>query len=343
MNNTAKPFLQAIRGIQTSHVPFWLMRQAGRYLPEYRAVRSQAGGFLDLCFNPELAAEVTLQPIRRFGMDAAIIFSDILVVPFALGQKLCFQEGEGPKLEPIRAVSELQGLSETLDLERLGPVYEALSRVKAELPSETALIGFAGAPWTLATYVVEGGSSRSFGFVKSWAESDSDGFQRLIDRLTDAVILHLVHQIQAGAEVVQLFDSWASALDGAAFDRWVVEPAKRIVAGVKLHYPEVPIIGFPRGVGRRAVEYAQQTGIDMISVDDSLPLHEIRDLLKPLVGVQGNLDPAILVSGGVALDNAVNEIVNVLGGPRFIFNLGHGVVPQTPVAHVERLAAVLRA
>jgi uroporphyrinogen decarboxylase len=343
MHSAEKPFLKAIRGEPTAHVPFWLMRQAGRYLPEYRAVRSQAGGFLDLCFNPELAAEVTLQPIRRFGMDAAIIFSDILVVPYALGQGLCFQEGEGPKLEPILTVSELHGLSETLDLARLAPVYAAITLVKAALPPETALIGFAGAPWTLATYVVEGGSSRDFKNVKSWAESDPDGFQKLIDRLTDAVIVHLVHQIQAGAEVVQLFDSWASALDGAAFDRWAVEPAKQIVAGVKQHYPEVPIIGFPRGVGRRAIGYAQQTGVDMISVDHSLPLHEIRDLLKPVVGVQGNLDPAILVEGGTVLENAVHEIVDALGGPRFIFNLGHGVVPQTPVAHVEQLAAVLRA
>ncbi|HLY58643.1 MAG TPA: uroporphyrinogen decarboxylase [Stellaceae bacterium] len=342
MSPEDKPFLRAVMGAPVAHHPFWLMRQAGRYLPEYRAIRAKARDFVQLCLTPDLATEITLQPIRRFGMDAAILFSDILLVPFSLGQELAFQEGEGPKLEPIRDRSGLTRLSEALDFERLLPVYETIRLVKQALPPETALIGFAGAPWTLATYMVEGGSSRQFAAIGSWVSRDADGFQVLIDRITTAVTAHLDRQIAAGVEAVQIFDSWAAAALPHDLKRWVYEPTRRIVASLKERWPAVPVIGFPKGIGTATAEYVRTTGVDMISVDTTLPLDFARDTLQPLAAVQGSLDPELLVTGGTAMKAAVERIVDTLGAGRFVFNLGHGVLQTTPPEHVAALAEQLR-
>jgi uroporphyrinogen decarboxylase len=328
MTEPDKLLLRALQGQPVERHPFWFMRQAGRHLPEYRELRAKAGSFLSLCFTPELAARVTLQPVERYRMDAAILFSDILVVPLGLGQEVGFQEGEGPKLDPIRDGSGLARLSNSLDLGRLEPIYETVRLVHRELSSNTALIGFAGAPWTVATYMVEGSSRREF--------------QLLIDRVTEATIAHLHAQIAAGVDAVQLFDSWAGALDGDAFDRWVTAPAKRIVGALKSAHPAVPIIGFPKGIGRRYLDYAQSTRVDALAIDPALPLCYARDVLQPVAAVQGNLDPELLLAGGPALDDKVREILAILGHGRFVFNLGHGVLPATPIAHVERVAEIVR-
>jgi uroporphyrinogen decarboxylase len=337
-----KPLLRALHGLPVERHPFWFMRQAGRHLPEYRELRAKAGSFLSLCLTPELAARVTLQPVERYGMDAAILFSDILVVPLGLGQKVGFQEGEGPKLDPIRDRAGLARLSATLDLAHLEPIYETVRLVRRELSSKTTLIGFAGAPWTVATYMIEGGSSRDFARTKRWANEDSAGFRMLIDRVTDATIAHLDAQITAGAEAVQLFDSWASALTGDAFERWVIDPTKRIVAAIRQRHPEVPIIGFPKGIGARYLGFAQVTKVDALAIDQDLPLDYARDELQPIAAIQGNLDPELLLSGGPRLDERVREILATLGHGRFVFNLGHGVLPATPIAHVERVVEILR-
>ena len=342
MSPEDKPLLCAIRGAPVSRHPFWLMRQAGRYLPEYRAIRVRARDFVQLCLSPDLATEITLQPIRRYGMDAAILFSDILLVPFSLGQELAFQEGEGPKLEPVCNRSGLRRLAEAPDFERLEPVYQTIRLVKQALPPETTLIGFAGAPWTLATYMVEGGSSRRFAVIGEWVRQDPDGFQKLIDRTTAAVIAHLDRQIAAGIEAIQIFDSWAAAAAPYGLDRWVVEPTRRIVTALKQRWPAVPIIGFPKGIGAATADYVRATGVDMISIDNTLPLDFARDTLQPLCAVQGNLDPELLVTGGPAMRAAVERIVDTLGAGRFVFNLGHGVLQTTPPEHVAALAEQLR-
>ncbi len=342
MKSSTKPLLRALIGEPVATAPFWLMRQAGRYLPEYRATRSKAANFVELCLTPDLAAEITLQPIRRFGMDGAILFSDILMVPYALGQKLAFQEGEGPKLEPIRDSLAFQRLASKIELAKLEPVYETIRRVSAELPPTTTLLGFAGAPWTLATYVVEGGSSRAFEHVKRWAADDPESFALLIDRLTDAVIDHLDAQIAAGVEAVQLFDSWASAALDQDFERWVLAPAKKIAGRLKEKWPDVPMIGFPKSIGPQYERYATSVGCAAVSIDPELSLDFARDRLQPHVAVQGNLDPMLLVAGGEAMDDAIRTIVATLGRGRFVFNLGHGVVPQTPPQHVQRVADLLR-
>lgn len=337
-----KRLLRAIKGEPTDRPPFWLMRQAGRYLPEYRAIRAKTGGFLDLCFNPDLATEVTLQPLRRFGMDAAILFSDILVIPHGLGQLVAFKEGEGPVLEPIRDIRGLAELTLDWQADRLAPVYEAVRRIAAAVPDDTAVIGFAGAPWTVATYMIEGGSSRTFERTKAWASGDPDGFGQLIDLLCRATVAHLSAQIDAGAEIVQLFDSWASALDGEAYDRWVIEPTRWIVGALKQRYPAIPVIGFPRASGLAYERFVKSTGVDVASIDQGMPLDWARDTLQPHVAVQGNLDPQVLVAGGVALAAAVQRINDTLSGGRFIFNLGHGIVPETPVEHVAELASMIK-
>jgi len=342
MKTEDKLLLRALRGVHVERHPFWLMRQAGRYLPEYREKRAQAGSFLSLCFNPDLATEVTLQPVHRYGMDAAILFSDILVVPLGLGQEVGFQEGEGPKLDPITDAAGLARLSETLDLTRLEPIYETVRRLRRELPPETALIGFAGAPWTVATYVVEGGSSRTFETVKGWAASDKAGFAKLIDRLTEATIAHLTAQVTAGAEIVQLFDSWAGALDGEAFHSWVVEPTRKIVAALKAVKPSLPVIGFPKGAGAKYLGYARETGVDVLGLDPDVPLAFAREVLQPVAALQGNLDPRLLLAGGPAMETRIREILASLGKGRYVFNLGHGILPATPLQHVERLAEILR-
>jgi uroporphyrinogen decarboxylase len=336
------PLLQVLAGEKLSSPPVWLMRQAGRYLPEYRAIRERAGSFLELCYNPELAAMVTLQPIERFGLDAAILFSDILVIPDALGQKVEFREGEGPVLEPVTDREALKRLSRDRVLEHLAPVMETVGRVRAELSPEVALIGFCGAPWTVATYMVGGRGSPDQAAARSFAYADPTGFQELIDLLVDVSINYLLAQVEAGAQVLQVFDSWAGNLPDAEFARWCAAPMKRIVTGVKAKASDVPIIGFPRGCGPLYPGYAIETGVNAISCDTSLPLEFIRDEIQPHSAVQGNLDPLLLVSGGDALKRRVNDTLEILGHGPFIFNLGHGIVPQTPPEHVAQLIELVR-
>jgi uroporphyrinogen decarboxylase len=321
--------------------PIWLMRQAGRYLPEYRAERKKAGGVLDLCYTPSFAVEVTLQPLRRFALDAAIIFSDILVIPHALGQEVGFVEGTGPVLTPIRDEAGLNALSVDGFTEHLQPVYDALKAVRAELSEDKALIGFAGAPWTIATYMVEGGSSRDYPNAKSWAITAPESFDRLFTLLENTIADHLIAQINAGAQVIQIFDSWAGALPASLFNRYSLEPIGRIAACVKRAAPDVPIIVFPRLAGPRYRDFLKLDAIDAISIDQSISPEWIRDEIQPHKTVQGNLDPAYLVAGGTAMDQAARDILAVLGEGPFIFNLGHGVVPQTPPENVGQLCDIV--
>jgi uroporphyrinogen decarboxylase len=340
-----KPVLQVLAGRQPDRPPFWLMRQAGRYLPEYRTVRAQAGSFLDLCFNPELACEVTIQPLRRYRMDAAILFSDILIVPYALGQDVRFAEGEGPQLPPIRDREGLRALSQDQLHQRAAPVYATVRAIRAELARDfpqTTLIGFAGAPWTVACYMVEGGGSKEFQAVKRWAFSDPDGFGQLMDLLIEATVAYLSAQVEAGAEVVQLFDSWAGVLPAAEFDRWVIEPARRIAAALLARYPGLPLIGFPRGAGSNLTAYVSQAGMSAVSLDSSVSPAWAALHLPPTMAVQGNLDPVALLCGGRALQDGTAAILNALSGRPFIFNLGHGIIKETPPEHVAALARQIR-
>jgi uroporphyrinogen decarboxylase len=336
-----KPLLQVLSGKTPPRVPLWLMRQAGRYLPEYRAVREKTAGFLDMCLTPELAAEVTLQPLRRFPLDAAIIFSDILVIPYALGQKVTFEEGRGPVLEPIRTVADLGRLSAARMTEMLAPVEAALRRVAGALPEGAALIGFAGAPWTVASYMIEGGSSRDFAAIKRWAYGDPDSFRRLIDLLVEVTSDYLVRQVDAGAEVLQIFDSWAGVLVERGLDIWALAPTVEIVRRVKAARPGVPIIVFPRGVGTQYAAYAEGSGCDALSLDQAVPLDLARRELQPRVALQGNLDPMLLVAGGAAMRDEAARILETLASGPFVFNLGHGIVPQTPVEHVAELCELV--
>jgi uroporphyrinogen decarboxylase len=314
------------------------MRQAGRYLPEYRDVRKQASSFLDLCRTPELAAEVTLQPLRRFDLDAAIVFSDILIVPYALGQKVEFVEGEGPKLEPVSDGKAIARLDPSHAAEALAPVYQTVQRVVAELPKNIPLIGFCGAPWTVATYMVEGQGSKDQAAARLMAYRDETTFQRLIDLLIECSAEYLVNQVKAGARILQIFDSWAGSLPEDEFTRWCIAPTKRLVEQVKAKHPEIPIIGFPRGAGVLAERYARGTGVDAIGCDTAMPVGWMRRLQERLP-VQGNLDPVLLVAGGKELDARIDGIVETLGSHPFIFNLGHGILPETPIEHVTRLVA----
>ena len=338
----SKPLLQALAGESLTRPPFWLMRQAGRYLPEYRELREKAANFLDFCYSPSLAAEATLQPVRRFATDGAIIFSDILVIPDALGQKVEFVAGRGPVLEPLSSAAEID-----LDLDRirefLNPVYKTLSMVRAELSEEVALIGFAGAPWTLACYMVEGGPSTDFGTLRAWAYERLDELQDLIDLLVEAISTHLIAQVHAGADMLQLFDSWAGILPEREFDRWSITPTAKIVRKVKEACADVPIIGFPNRSGVLYKDYAAKSGVDGVSIDASVPLDWAARELQGQCAVQGNLDPQLLLAGGEALNKEVERILSVLGGGRFIFNLGHGVLPKTPPAHVAAVADLVRA
>ncbi|HVC54359.1 MAG TPA: uroporphyrinogen decarboxylase [Stellaceae bacterium] len=336
-----KPLLRALRGVPAVRPPWWLMRQAGRYLPEYRRLRAQAHDFIDFCLTPALAAEATLQPVRRFGMDGAIIFADILLVPRALGQKVEFGE-DGPRLEELAESGGIARLHRP-EMSALEPVYDTVRLSRAGLPPQTALIGFAGAPWTVATYMVEGGASRDFRRVKAWAYRDPDGFAALIDLLTEATITYLAGQIAAGVEAVQLFDSWAGVLSEAEFARWVIAPTQRIAAVLKSCFPTVPVIGFPRGAGLLYERYTAETGLDAIGLDTAVPLRLAQERLQSRVVVQGNLDPVALLVGGAALAEAVAAIRRNFAGGGFVFNLGHGVLPQTPPEHVALLAQLLAA
>ena len=332
--------VRVLKGEKLFPPPVWMMRQAGRYLPEYRATRARAGGFLDLCYDPGFAVEVTLQPIRRFGFDAAILFSDILVVPHALGRDLAFEEGRGPVMTPIRA-DEIGRLSGERFHVNLSPVYEAVRRLRAELPAETTLLGFCGAPWTLATYMIAGHGTPDQAPARLFAYREPGAFAELIDRLADYSAEYLVRQIEAGADAVQIFDSWAGVLDDDCFARFCVEPVARIVARVKARFPDVPVIGFPRGAGGFYDGYRAATGVDALGLDWTVPLAQARALQKG-GAVQGNLDPLRLVAGGSALADGVGRILAGLGEGPLVFNLGHGIVPETPLAHVEAMVRQVR-
>lgn len=337
-----KRLIRALKGLSVDRTPIWLMRQAGRYLPEYRKTRAEAGSFLDLCYNPELAEEVTLQPIRRYGFDAAILFSDILVIPDALGQPVSFQEGEGPVLDPVTRVEQLDDLDLGGVVERLQPIYETVRRLKASLPAETALIGFAGAPWTVATYMVGGRTSSDQAAAKLWAYRAPEAFQKLIDLLTEATILHLTAQVEAGAEIVQIFDTWAGALPEAQFRAYSIAPTRKIVHALRATFPDLPVIGFPRGAGALAIDYARATEISGVGLDTGMSPRWARDHLQSLACLQGNLDPLLLVTGGATMREAAGHLLTTLGQGPFIFNLGHGIVPQTPPDHVAELVEFVR-
>lgn len=338
----ANKLLAALSGETTSPPPLWLMRQAGRYLAEYREVRSRFEAFLDLCYNPRWAAEVTLQPIRRFDFDAAILFADILVVPDALGQKVWFSPGEGPRLEPVETGEAVAALDVARAERHLEPIYETIERVRAELREETALIGFCGAPWTVATYMVGGAGSPDQRAARLWAYRDPEGFSRLIDVLVEVSVRYLVRQIEAGVDVVQIFDSWAANLGDGEFERWVIEPNRRVVAGLREVIGGARVIGFPRGAGLRSLDYVKATGVDCLGLDAMIPLAFAQREVQPMAALQGNLDPLALLAGGPALDRGVRHIVETLGQGPFIFNLGHGILAETPVRHVEQLVKAVR-
>jgi uroporphyrinogen decarboxylase len=338
----AKSLIEVLAGRRQTVPPIWLMRQAGRYLPEYRALRQKIGNFLDLCLDPKLAAEVTLQPIRRFGFDAAILFSDILVVPYALGQSVAFTPADGPRLDAIADVQSLRKLRKELDHERLAPVYETIARVKSQLPEHVTLLGFCGAPWTLATYMIAGAGTPDQIPAREFAYRAPQLFDELMDVLVEASASYLIRQFEAGADAVQIFDTWAGILPDDSFDRCCIEPSARIVAAVRARIPNAKFIGFPRGAGSRLKRYLDAVGVDAVGLDWTVDLAFARDEVQSRKPVQGNLDPVVLLVGGDALDRAIDRIMdNFTAGP-FIFNLGHGVLPGTPVAHVERLVTRVR-
>ena len=338
-----KLMLGVLSGRRHVPPPIWLMRQAGRYLPEYRQIRGQAKGFLDFCFNADLAVEATLQPIRRFGFDGAILFSDILVIPHALGQKVSFLEGSGPQLEPIGNATDLARLSVAGVRDRLAPVFDILRRLRRDLPAETTLIGFAGAPWTVASYMVEGRGGTGFAKAKRMAYGDPALFGHLIDLLVDVTVDYLAAQVEAGAEVLQIFDSWAGNLAESELRLWSLAPLGRIVARLKARHPDVPIILFPRGAGPLYAEFARIPGVAALSLDNNIPLAWAAAELQPHVALQGNLDPILLVAGGEAMRREVSRILESLGHGPLIFNLGHGILPETPPEHVGELVATVRA
>jgi uroporphyrinogen decarboxylase len=317
-----------------------MMRQAGRYLPEYRALRQQKGGFLELVYDSEAAAEITLQPLRRFPLDAAILFSDILIVPFAMGQDLTFVAGEGPRLNPPLADARLKDLQPAT--ERLEAIYETVRRVRGHLAPDRTLIGFAGAPWTVATYMVAGQGSRDQSETRTMAYLDPQRFKELIAGIETLTVDYLSGQIEAGADCVQLFDSWAGSLSPAQFEQWVIAPTARIVAALKKLHPQTPVIGFPKGAGGKLPAYASETGVDAVGVDETVdPAWADREL-PPGMPVQGNLDPLALLAGGEALDKAVRAILDAFAGRPHIFNLGHGIIKETPIGHVDRLMRLLK-
>ncbi|TMJ47364.1 MAG: uroporphyrinogen decarboxylase [Alphaproteobacteria bacterium] len=340
--SVAKPFLEVLAGHRQKVPPIWMMRQAGRYLPEYRDVRAKAGGFLDVCFKPELAAEVTLQPIRRFDFDAAIIFSDILVIPYALGRAVRFEIGEGPRLDPLNTPDKVASLAAEADFTKLEPVYEALRCVRRELDPGIALIGFCGAPWTVATYMVAGQGTPDQAPARMMAYSHPEAFAKIIDTLIENSIRYLLGQLQAGADALQIFDTWAGVLPPREFARWSIEPTRRIVEGVREKIPHARIIGFPRGAGALLPSYVDTTGVDAVSIDWAAEPSLIRERVQTKVAVQGNLDPLALIAGGAALDRAIDDVLANYASGRLIFNLGHGILPETPIAHVERMLKRVR-
>ena len=343
--STSQPeplLIRTLKGEVPARPPIWLMRQAGRYLPEYRELRAKAAGFLDLCYRPDWACEITLQPIRRFGFDAAILFADILIVPDALGQKVAFEEGHGPRLDAA-APAELLA---TLDRGKVQPKFalicETVERVRAGLGAETALIGFCGAPWTVATYMIAGQGTPDQKPARLAAYRDPEHFSQLLDLLADVSVDYLSAQIQAGAQAVQIFDSWASVLPDDQLQRWCIQPVARMLSALRERHPGVPVIGFPRGVGgANAQSFLAATGVDAIGCDTAMPLADMRALAAK-AAVQGNLDPLLLVAGGPLLESRIADIVRSLAGVPHVFNLGHGIVPETPIEHVARLVELVR-
>ncbi|MEZ0259848.1 MAG: uroporphyrinogen decarboxylase [Alphaproteobacteria bacterium] len=327
------PIIAALQGESTPQIPFWLMRQAGRYLPEYRELRKNAGSFLNLCFNPELACEVTLQPLKRFDMDAAILFSDILVVPHALGQQLDFMEGEGPRLGPLRIASL------KLQEKKLEPVYETVRRVRQNLGPEKTLIGFAGSPWTVACYMVQGQGGNDFPVTRHFAEVQPEKFKELLTIITDATVQYLRGQIASGAQAIQLFDSWANLLNRQQFVEWSIAPTREIVRKLKSAHPDIPIIGFPRAVTAPFYKrFAEETGVDALGLDQLATF----DAFPPKFCLQGNLDPTVLLKGGQEMKDAALKILNAAGKRPFVFNLAHGIIKDTPPEHVAQLSSIIR-
>jgi uroporphyrinogen decarboxylase len=337
----AKPFLKTLDGEIASRPPIWLMRQAGRYLPEYRAIRAKAESFLDFCYTPASAAEATLQPIRRFGFDAAILFSDILVVPDAMGQKVSFETGEGPRLEALASPEDIDRLSE-LSFKRLAPVLETIDRVKTSLPAETAFIGFCGAPWTVASYMIAGRGTPDQAPARLFAYRHPQAFQRLIDKLVAASITYLARQIEAGVEVVQIFDSWSGVLPADEFDRWCLRPVAKIIAGLRAIHPQARIIAFPRGAASHIPTFAQETDADAVGLDTAVDQAWAAQAVPKSVVLQGHLDPLALIAGGEAQRSAVRAILGAYRDRPHIFNLGHGILPHTPIEHVEALLSQIR-
>ncbi|ONF96483.1 uroporphyrinogen decarboxylase [Sphingomonas jeddahensis] len=336
----SKPLLSVLNGQRRARPPMWLMRQAGRYLPEYRALRAEKGGFLALATDPEAACEVTLQPIRRFGFDGAILFSDILMVPWAMGQDLTFGPGEGPRLTPRLVDSALDSLAAVPG--RLDPVYETVRRVAAALPAETTFLGFAGSPWTVATYMVAGQGSKDQAETRGMAYRAPAAFGAIIEAIVALTIDYLSGQIEAGVEAVQLFDSWAGTLSPAQFERWVIAPNAAIVSGLKARHPDVPVIGFPKGAGGKLPAYARETGVDAVGLDETVDPVWADAMLPEGLPVQGNLDPLALIAGGDALDAAIDRILRAFPERPHVFNLGHGIDQHTPIAHVERVIEKVR-
>lgn len=342
MKTKDKLLVRALNGEKTERPAVWMMRQAGRYLPEYRQIRRKVGDFLDLCYDPRLATEIALQPIKRFGLDASILFSDILVIPHALGQKIWFQESEGPKLEELEGPDDIGLLRLDKLHSHLAPIYETTKRLRQELPKETALIGFSGAPWTLISYMIEGGSSKDYTKSKRWALCDPISFKSLTNLLVTAISGYLIEQVDCGAEVLQIFDSWAGVWSENQLRQWCLEPCKEIIAKVKEKHPTVPIILFPRMIGASYKTFALESGANALGIDTTVPLSWIRNEIQPHVTVQGNLDPVALVAGGKALEQEIEHILNHLSSGPFVFNLGHGIIPQTPVGHVEAMLKQVR-
>ncbi|SCW62749.1 uroporphyrinogen decarboxylase [Sphingobium faniae] len=335
-----KPLMAVLKGERQAVPPMWLMRQAGRYLPEYRELRARKGGFLELVYDSAAAAEVTVQPLRRFGFDGAILFSDILIVPYAMGQNLWFETGEGPRLAPILAEADLSALKP--DWSRFEAVYETVRQVKAMLDPQTTFLGFAGSPWTIATYMVAGQGSKDQGAARRLAYGDPARFGAIIDAIVDATVVYLDGQIRAGVEAVQLFDSWAGSLAPLQFERWVIEPNARIVKKLKALHPGVPVIGFPKGAGAKLPDYVRGTGVDAVGVDETVDPHWADRALPQGLPVQGNLDPLALIAGGEAVEQAVDNIRAAFANRPHIMNLGHGILPDTPIGHVEALLDYVR-
>lgn len=342
VETTNKIFLKALQGEVLKEPPLWMMRQAGRYLDEYKKVREQAGSFLNLCYNPELACEVTLQPIRRFGFDASILFADILVVPDALGQEVRFETGEGPRLDPIMTLEGLKQLDLSKVDEKFNSIAETVKLIRAGLPNETTLIGFCGSPWTVATYMVAGKGTVNQAPARTVAYENPEFFQKLMDILVEASIDYLSRQVDAGAEVLQLFDSWAGSLPVDQFERWVIEPTIKIVNALRAKYPHVPIIGFPRGAGPLYTRYVEALDIQGVSIDETIDPKWARDHLPSNVTVQGNVDSLALMAGGDALKRQVDAVFEAWSGRPFVVNLGHGIQQFTPVEHVEQFIKLVR-